>query len=138
MLEIPSSVLALPTYAARISFASVGTNDLLQYTLAVDRGNAALERYRDPMHPAHLRLIGMAADASAEAGLSLSVCGEMAGDPTSALALIGLGIRNLSMVSANLPGVRRAIRGASTSDLAAAASAAGAARSASDARALFA
>jgi phosphoenolpyruvate-protein phosphotransferase len=137
MLEIPSSVLALASFASRISFASIGTNDLLQYTLAVDRGNAALERYRDPMHPAHLRLIGMAVEASEAAGLSLSVCGEMAGDPATALALVGLGIRGLSMVPPSLPAVRRAIRDASAAELKASATAAFAAESAAEARASF-
>ena len=137
MLEIPSAVLALGTYAARISFASLGTNDLLQYTLAVDRGNAALERYRDPLHPAHLRLIGMAVEAADRAGLSLSVCGEMAGDPVAALALVGLGIRALSMAPSSLPAVRRAIREASAEELRSGARAALAAATAREAREAF-
>jgi len=113
MLEIPSAILVADTYFERIAFASLGTNDLLQYTLAVDRGNAALERYRDAFHPALLRLVHEAVKASARAGIELSVCGEMAGDPAAALALTGLGIRSLSMGASSLPGVRRAIRGAS-------------------------
>ena len=118
MLEIPSSVLAADTYFGDIAFASLGTNDLLQYTLAVDRGNAALERYRDALHPALLRLIQLSAEAAAGADISLSVCGEMAGDPVAALALIGLGVRNLSMSASSLPAVRRAIRASDASVLA--------------------
>ena len=110
MLEIPSAILVADSYSGRIAFASLGTNDLAQYTLAVDRGNAALERYRDALHPAVLRLIGQAADAAARAGIELSVCGEMAGDPAAALALVGLGLRSLSMAATGLPAVRRAIR----------------------------
>ena len=112
MLEIPSAILAADAYFASIAFASLGTNDLTQYALAVDRGNPALERYRDAMHPAVLRLIAMAADSAARAGISLSVCGEMGGDPAAALALVGLGVRQLSMGAASLPAVRRAIRSA--------------------------
>ncbi len=112
MLEIPSAVLAADSYFGQIAFASLGTNDLTQYTLAVDRGNPALERYRDAMHPAVLRLIAGAAESARWAGISLSVCGEMGGDPVAALALVGLGVTQLSMGAASLPAVRRAIRAA--------------------------
>ncbi len=124
MLEIPSAILVGDSYFDRIAFASLGTNDLLQYTLAVDRGNAALERYRDTFHPALLRLIRESVAATRRAGIDLSVCGEMAGDPAAALALVGLGIRQLSMASSSLPAVRRAVRSASSSDLESAAGAA--------------
>ena len=112
MLEIPSAVLVAPSFIDRLAFASLGTNDLLQYTLAADRGNAALERYRDPLHPALLRLIASAAKDASTAGVELSVCGEMAGDPAAALALVGLEVTVLSMASSSLAPVRRAIRGA--------------------------
>jgi phosphoenolpyruvate-protein phosphotransferase len=112
MLEIPSAVLVARSFLDRLTFASLGTNDLLQYTLAADRGNAALERYRDPLHPALLRLIASAAKDAGTAGVELSVCGEMAGDPAAALALVGLGVTVLSMASSSLAPVRRAIRGA--------------------------
>jgi phosphoenolpyruvate-protein phosphotransferase len=137
MLEIPSAILVADSYFGRIAFASLGTNDLLQYTLAVDRGNAALERYRDTFHPAVLRLIGEAVAAAGRAGIELSVCGEMAGDPAAALALAGLGVRSLSMAASSLPAVRRAIRAASSADLAAAARAALDDPSAATARARF-
>jgi phosphoenolpyruvate-protein phosphotransferase len=138
MLEIPSAVLVAASYFERIRFASLGTNDLLQYTLAVDRGNAALERYRDSFHPAVLRLIREAAVTAERAGIELSVCGEMAGDPPAALALVGLGVRSLSMAATSLAAVRRAIRAAGRADLERGASAAIADRSAAAARARFA
>jgi phosphocarrier protein FPr len=137
MLEIPSSVLVADTFFDRIAFASLGTNDLAQYALAADRGNARLGRYRDALHPAVLRLIRLAVEASRRAGIDLSVCGEMAGDPASALALTGLGLRSLSMAASSLPAVRRAIRGAALADLEAAAAAALDDPSAEDARARF-
>ena len=117
MLEIPSAVLTGRQWFGRVGFASLGTNDLLQYALAVDRGNPALERYRDALHPALLRLVRLAAEAAAATGIELSVCGEMAGDPAAALALVGLGIRSLSMSAPSLAAVRRAIRGASLDTL---------------------
>jgi phosphoenolpyruvate-protein kinase (PTS system EI component) len=110
MLEIPAAVLVAETYLGDLRFASLGTNDLLQYAMAADRGNAALERYRDSLHPALLRLIATAAEATGRAGVELSVCGEMAGDPAAALALVGLGVHVLSMASSSLAPVRRAIR----------------------------
>jgi phosphoenolpyruvate-protein phosphotransferase len=117
MLEIPSAVLTGRSWFDQVGFASLGTNDLLQYTLAVDRGNPALEAYRDSLHPALLRLVQLAVDAASATGIELSVCGEMAGDPASALALVGLGIRSLSMSAPSLAAVRRSIRGASLADL---------------------
>lgn len=122
MLEIPSAILTADAWFGGLSFASLGTNDLTQYALAVDRGNAALERYRDALHPAVLRLVRMAVEAAGRAGIRLSVCGEMAGDPPAALALVGLGIRGLSMAPASLPAVRRAIRAVELAGLEAAAS----------------
>ncbi|HEV8280622.1 MAG TPA: phosphoenolpyruvate--protein phosphotransferase, partial [Candidatus Limnocylindrales bacterium] len=79
MLEIPSAVLTADAYAERIAFASLGTNDLLQYTLAADRGNPGVERYQDPLHPALLALVRAAVVAADRATIELSVCGEMAG-----------------------------------------------------------
>jgi phosphoenolpyruvate-protein phosphotransferase len=138
MLEIPSAVLTAASYFDQISFASLGTNDLLQYALAVDRGNPALERYRDAMHPGLLRLVRMAVEAAEERQISMSVCGEMAGEPVAALALVGLGIRTLSMSAASLAAVRRAIRGTEATQLAAEATAALSDRSAADVRRRFA
>ena len=137
MLEIPSAVLTAASYFDRLAFASLGTNDLLQYTLAVDRGNAALERYRDAMHPGLLRLVRLSVEAAEGANVSLSVCGEMAGDAVAALALVGLGVHSLSMSAPSLPAVRRAIRGVAATQLTDEAQAACLDRSAADARARF-
>jgi phosphoenolpyruvate-protein kinase (PTS system EI component) len=137
MLEIPSAILTADAYFGDLAFASLGTNDLLQYTLAVDRGNPALERYRDSLHPAVLRLVRLSVEAAERARLELSVCGEMAGDPAAALALVGLGIRQLSMSATSLAAVRRAIRGAERAALEEAAERALDDPSAADARARF-
>jgi phosphoenolpyruvate-protein kinase (PTS system EI component) len=137
MLEIPSAVLTGDTYLDQLAFASLGTNDLLQYTLAADRGNAALDRYRDSLHPALLRLVRESVEACGRAGVELSVCGEMAGDPAAALALVGLGVRQLSMSAPGLAAVRRAIRSADAGALQAAAAAALRDPGAAEARARF-
>ena len=117
MLEIPAAILVGDTYLPRLAFASIGTNDLLQYTAAVDRGNRALARYQESLHPAVLRLVRQAVEACDAAGATLSVCGEMGGDAVAALALVGLGVRKLSMAASSLAGVRRAIRSADTAAL---------------------
>ncbi len=117
MLEIPSAILTADTYASELKFVSIGTNDLLQYTLAADRGNAALERYRDSLHPALLQLVRLAVEAAGRAGIELSICGEMAGDPEAALVLVGLGVRVLSVSPTSIAAVRRSLRGANRGDL---------------------
>ncbi|HKC90590.1 MAG TPA: phosphoenolpyruvate--protein phosphotransferase [Candidatus Limnocylindria bacterium] len=117
MLEIPSAILTADTYVRELKFVSIGTNDLLQYTLAADRGNPALERYRDSLHPALLQLVRLAVEAAERAGIELSICGEMAGDPAAALVLVGLGVRVLSVSPSSIAAVRRALRGAVRSDL---------------------
>jgi len=137
MLEIPSAILTAETYFGDLQFVSIGTNDLLQYTLAVDRGNAALERYRDSLHPALLVLVKRAVEAAAAFGIELSICGEMAGDPIAALALVGLGVRSLSMTAGSLPAVRRAIRAGTLPELEEAANDGLRASSAAEVRARF-
>jgi len=137
MLEIPSAILTGGSWFGDVAFASLGTNDLTQYALAVDRGNPALERYRDALHPGVLQLIRLAVEAAGEARIDLSVCGEMGGDPIAALALVGLGIRSLSMGAASLPAVRRAIRGATLEDLEGRAVKALRLRTSAEVRALF-
>ena len=117
MLEIPSAILTADTYVRELTFVSIGTNDLLQYTLAADRGNPALERYRDSLHPALLRLIRLAVEAAERSGIELSICGEMAGDPEAARLLIGLGVRVLSMSPTSIAAVRRAVRASLKSGL---------------------
>jgi phosphoenolpyruvate-protein phosphotransferase len=110
MIEVPSAALLADDLLGELDFASLGTNDLLQYVLAADRGDPALSRFHDPLHPAHLRLIDQVARAAARTGRALSVCGEMAADPIGAALLVGLGIRELSMVPAAMRAVRAMIR----------------------------
>src|SRR5690606_28897734 len=94
--------------------SSIGTNDLVQYTLAVDRGNASLVTRFTPLHPAVLRLIARTVEVGQGAGLPVSVCGEMASQPIMAYALIGLGLGQRAVAASGLPAVKRILRGAST------------------------
>ncbi len=97
MIEIPAAALALGPFLQRLDFLSVGTNDLIQYTLAVDRTDEAVSHLYDPLHPAVLRLIAQTIRMADRAGLPVSVCGEMAGDLTMTKLLIGMGLRQFSM-----------------------------------------
>jgi phosphotransferase system enzyme I (PtsI) len=110
MLEIPSAALAADLIAAEVDFLTVGTNDLIQYVLAVDRVDPRVAARYQPLHPGVLRLLRDVADAAARRATPLSVCGEMAGDPLQALALVGLGVRELSMHPAAIPRVKSALR----------------------------
>jgi phosphoenolpyruvate-protein kinase (PTS system EI component) len=112
MIETPAAALAADRLAAASDFLSLGTNDLIQYALAVDRGNASVAHLYDPLHPAILRMIRAVVDAGRSRGLGVSVCGEMAADPALATLLVGLGLRELSMPPRAIGGVRDAIRGA--------------------------
>jgi phosphotransferase system enzyme I (PtsI) len=98
-----------------VAFFSIGTNDLVQYTLAVDRGNASLASRFTPLHPAVLRLIRRTVEVGAVHSLEVSVCGEMASEPIMAFALIGLGVRTLSVAPTSVPAVKQIIRGIHTS-----------------------
>jgi phosphoenolpyruvate-protein kinase (PTS system EI component) len=110
MVEVPSAVVLADRLFPALDFVSLGTNDLLQYVLAADRGHAALSHYHDPFHPALLRLVRSGVTEARRVGIELSVCGEMAADPLAALALVGLGVRTLSMAAGSLATVRRHIR----------------------------
>ena len=110
MVEVPSTIYQIADLAKRVDFFSVGTNDLTQYLLAIDRANALVARHYDSLHPAVLRAINQAVAQARVLGNPLSVCGEMAGDPESAILLVGMGINALSMASPSLPHVKRAIR----------------------------
>jgi len=113
MVETPAAAVAADTLARDVAFFSIGTNDLVQYTLAVDRGNANLASRFTPLHPAVLRLIRRIVEVGAEHGLEVSVCGEMASQPLMAFALIGLGVRQLSVAARSVPLVKRIVRGVS-------------------------
>ncbi|HBP8161695.1 TPA: phosphoenolpyruvate--protein phosphotransferase, partial [Salmonella enterica subsp. enterica serovar Typhimurium] len=110
MLEVPSMVFMLPHLANRIDFISVGTNDLTQYILAVDRNNTRVASIYDSLHPAMLRALSMIAQEAEKHGLDLRLCGEMAGDPMCVAILIGLGYRHLSMNGRSVARVKYLLR----------------------------
>jgi len=111
MIETPAAVITADTLAKEVGFFSIGTNDLVQYTLAVDRGNARLATRFTPLHPAVLRLIHRTFEVGREHGLDVSVCGEMASEPLMAFALIGLGLRTLSVAPRSVARVKQIVRG---------------------------
>jgi phosphotransferase system enzyme I (PtsI) len=134
MIETPAAAVAADSFIDDVDFFSIGTNDLVQYTLAVDRGNANLADRFTALHPAVLRLIKGTLDVGSARGLEVGVCGEMASEPLMAFALIGLGIRQLSVNPRSVPLVKRIIRGVSASFAAEAATAALHARTAAEAK----
>ena len=110
MIEVPSAVYQAEDLARRVDFLSVGSNDLAQYLLAIDRGNPYVASRLDPLHPAVLRAFSQVVDASRRTGKPVGVCGEMASDPGCALLLLGLGFNSLSVSGVALPRVKWAIR----------------------------
>lgn len=110
MVEVPAAVLQAEVIAREADFLSLGTNDLTQYMLAVDRTNESVSHLFDPLHPAVLRAIKFAADAARRARIPITVCGEMASNPTQVVVLLGLGLRDLSMTPTAIPAIKRVIR----------------------------
>jgi phosphotransferase system enzyme I (PtsP) len=110
MIEAPAAVQIVDFLLAEVDYVSIGTNDLIQYTLAADRNNPKVRQYYNPHHPAVLHSVKRVADAAAKAGKKASVCGEMAADPLNALLLAGIGIREFSLSAPNIPVVKQAIR----------------------------
>jgi phosphoenolpyruvate-protein kinase (PTS system EI component) len=124
MVEVPALAVVADQAARLVDFMSIGTNDLTQYTIAVDRTNSAVSGLSDAFHPAVLRLIAQTARAARAAGKEVSVCGELAGDPLGGPLLAGLGIDTLSMSPPLIPVAKSALRGRSSADLQAMAAAA--------------
>ena len=116
MVEVPSIALISDMAAGEVDFASIGTNDLIQYTLAADRMNAGVSGYYQRYNPAVFRLIGTVADAFAKAGKPICVCGEMGGDPLAAAVLIGLGVGKLSMNVSSVAPVKKMLAGITKQD----------------------
>lgn len=110
MVEVPAAVIMLDHFAREVDFFSIGTNDLAQYTLAVDRSNESVSELYQSSDPAVLRLIQASIDVARENQIPLSVCGEMSSNPARALLLLGMGVRNLSVPPSALPRVKKAIR----------------------------
>jgi phosphotransferase system enzyme I (PtsI) len=109
MIEIPAAAIALPLFLKRLDFLSIGTNDLIQYTLAIDRADNAVAHLYDPLHPAVLHLIAFTLREAKRAGVPVSVCGEMAGDPTLTRLLLGMGLTEFSMHPSQLLVVKQEV-----------------------------
>jgi phosphotransferase system enzyme I (PtsI) len=116
MIEMPSAALTADLLARECDFFSIGTNDLIQYTMAVDRVNEYVSYLYEPLHPALIRLIGPVVEAARAANIPVTVCGEMAGEPMIAAVLVGLGVRELSMSAVSIPEVKDAVRHMSVAD----------------------
>ncbi len=109
MIEVPAAALMLPTLLKHFDFVSIGTNDLIQYTLAIDRADEAVSHLYDPWHPAVLRLISQTISKANELGKDVCVCGEMAGDPAFTELLLGMGLRSFSMHPTQVSSIKKRI-----------------------------
>ena len=109
MIEIPAAALSMRLFLRHFDFLSIGTNDLIQYTLAIDRADESVAHLYDQLHPAVLRLVADTIAAGARAGKAVSVCGEMAGDTSVTRLLLGLGLRSFSMHPSQVLAVKQEI-----------------------------
>jgi phosphotransferase system enzyme I (PtsI) len=109
MIEIPAAVIAMGSFLRKLDFMSIGTNDLIQYTLAVDRADDSVSHLYDPMHPAVVKLLAMAIGTANKASIPIAVCGEMAGELPMTRLLLGLGLRDFSMHPAHLLNVKQRV-----------------------------
>ena len=110
MIEVPAAALAAEVFAPEVDFFSLGTNDLTQYTMAAERGNASVAALADGLHPSVLRLVRIVAEAASRHDRWVGVCGELASDPAAAPVLIGLGVTELSVNTPSIPAVKQAVR----------------------------
>jgi phosphocarrier protein FPr len=110
MVEVPAAALKIAAFLPHVDFVSIGSNDLTQYTLAAERGNAAVASLADPLDPAVLRLIAEVGRAGAATDVTVAVCGEMAADPTAIPLLVGMGVTELSVSAQAVPAVKAVAR----------------------------
>jgi phosphotransferase system enzyme I (PtsI) len=110
MIEVPAAALMADKLGREADFLSIGTNDLIQYLLAVDRANENVAHLYQPLNPAVLRTLGYLVRAAQSARVPLELCGEMAGDPIQAISIVGLGVRTLSLAPASIPLIKNAVR----------------------------
>src|SRR5512138_3534518 len=118
MIEVPAAAIALPMFIRRLDFVSIGTNDLIQYTLAIDRADDRVAHLYDPLHPAVLSLISSVIRTASQHEKPLALCGEMAGDVELTRLLLGFGLRHFSMHPAHLLAVKQRVLMTSLPDIA--------------------
>jgi phosphotransferase system enzyme I (PtsI) len=116
MIEVPSAVVMADVMASDVDFFSIGTNDLIQYSLAIDRGNREVAHLYNPLNPAIIRMIKHVTEVAKDHGIKVFMCGEMAGDPINIPILLGLGMDELSMNPQSIPRVKQMIRSLSIKD----------------------
>ena len=117
MIEIPSAALTLDVIAKEVDFISIGTNDLIQYTLAVDRNNSKISHLFEPFHPAIIRLIHQIVTIAHKNNIPAHICGELAAEPMAAILFVGMGIDELSMSAIAIPEIKKLIRSINYSDV---------------------
>ena len=118
MIEVPAAAISADLFAPHLDFLSIGTNDLIQYTLAIDRVDDAVNYLYDPLHPSVLRLIAITIQAGKKARIPVAMCGEMAGDPRYTSLLLGLGLTEFSMHPVTLLEVKKIVRDSNVGELA--------------------
>ena len=117
MIEVPAAALSIGVFLRRLNFISIGTNDLIQYTLAIDRSDEQVANLYDPLHPAVLTLLAHIISNAEKANIPVAMCGEMAGDPNLTRLLLGMGLRQFSMLPAQIPAVKQRIKQSDISEI---------------------